>query len=34
MGAEACRLHRERFSTERMVEGYLALYRAITSGTV
>jgi glycosyltransferase involved in cell wall biosynthesis len=30
MGAEASRLHRERFSTERMIESYLGLYRSLS----
>jgi glycosyltransferase involved in cell wall biosynthesis len=34
MGAEAQRLYRERFSTERMVEGYLRVYRSLLSGTL
>jgi glycosyltransferase involved in cell wall biosynthesis len=29
MGAAACRLHGERFSTEHMVESYLGLYRSV-----
>ena len=32
MGAEARRLHRERFSVERMVDGYLRLYRSLNAG--
>jgi glycosyltransferase involved in cell wall biosynthesis len=33
MGAAAGRIHRERFSTERMVEDYLRLYAALVTGT-